>query len=46
MKDFNFFAPTRVVFGRESEEKLPQGCWIRFSRCLARLASAMWNWVG
>ena len=24
MKDFNFYAPTRVVFGRESEEKLPQ----------------------
>ena len=24
MKDFNFCAPTRVVFGRESEEKLPQ----------------------
>ncbi len=23
MKDFNFYAPTRVVFGRESEEKLP-----------------------
>ena len=22
--DFNFYAPTRVVFGRESEEKLPQ----------------------
>jgi len=24
MKDFNFYAPTRVVFGRESEEKLPE----------------------
>ena len=24
MKDFNFYAPTRVVFGRESEDKLPQ----------------------
>ena len=24
MKDFHFYAPTRVVFGRESEEKLPQ----------------------
>ncbi len=24
MKDFNFYAPTRVVFGRESESKLPQ----------------------
>ena len=24
IKDFNFYAPTRVVFGRESEEKLPQ----------------------
>ena len=24
MKDFNFYAPTRVVFGRESEEKLSQ----------------------
>ena len=24
MKDFNFYAPTKVVFGRESEEKLPQ----------------------
>ena len=24
MKDFNFYAPTQVVFGRESEEKLPQ----------------------
>ena len=24
MKDFNFYAPTRGVFGRESEEKLPQ----------------------
>ena len=24
MKDFNFYAPTRVVFGSESEEKLPQ----------------------
>ena len=24
MKDFNFYAPTRVVFGREAEEKLPQ----------------------
>ena len=24
MKDFSFYAPTRVVFGRESEEKLPQ----------------------
>ena len=24
MKDFNFYAPTRVVFGRESEEQLPQ----------------------
>ena len=24
MKDFNFYAPTRVVFGRDSEEKLPQ----------------------
>ena len=24
MKDFNFYVPTRVVFGRESEEKLPQ----------------------
>ncbi|MBR1502761.1 MAG: iron-containing alcohol dehydrogenase [Prevotella sp.] len=23
MKDFNFYAPTRVVFGKESEEKLP-----------------------
>ncbi len=24
MKDFNFYAPTRVVFGHDSEEKLPQ----------------------
>ena len=24
IKDFNFYAPTRVVFGREAEEKLPQ----------------------
>ncbi len=24
MKDFNFYAPTRVVFGRESEAKLPE----------------------
>ena len=24
MKDFNFYAPTRVAFGREAEEKLPQ----------------------
>ena len=24
MKDFNFYAPTRVVFGLEAEEKLPQ----------------------
>lgn len=24
MKDFNFYAPTRVVFGKDSEEKLPQ----------------------
>ena len=24
MKDFNFYAPTRVVFGREAEEMLPQ----------------------
>ena len=24
MKDFSFYAPTRVVFGREAEEKLPQ----------------------
>ena len=24
MKDFNFYAPTQVVFGREAEEKLPQ----------------------
>ena len=24
MKDFYFYAPTQVVFGRESEEKLPQ----------------------
>ena len=24
MKDFNFYAPTWVVFGRESEERLPQ----------------------
>lgn len=24
MKDFNFYAPTRVVFGRESEEQLSQ----------------------
>ena len=24
MKDFKFYAPTRVVFGREAEEKLPQ----------------------
>ncbi|MDE6012699.1 MAG: iron-containing alcohol dehydrogenase [Prevotella sp.] len=24
MKDFNFYAPTRVVFGRDSEEQLPQ----------------------
>lgn len=24
MKDFNYYAPTRVVFGRESEELLPQ----------------------
>ena len=23
MKDFNYYAPTRVVFGREAEEKLP-----------------------
>ena len=24
MKDFNFYAPTRVVFGRSSEAQLPQ----------------------
>ena len=24
MKDFNYFAPTRVVFGRESEARLPE----------------------
>lgn len=24
MKDFNFYAPTRVAFGRQSEEQLPQ----------------------
>lgn len=24
MKDFNFYAPTQVVFGRKSEERLPQ----------------------
>ena len=24
MKDFTYYAPTRIVFGRESEEKLPQ----------------------
>ena len=24
IKDFNFYAPTRVVFGRQSEEQLPQ----------------------
>ena len=24
MKDFNFYAPTRVVFGRESEARLPE----------------------
>ena len=24
MKDFNYYAPTRVVFGRESEAKLPE----------------------
>ena len=24
MKDFNYYAPTRVVFGRSSEEKLPE----------------------
>ena len=24
MKDFNFYAPTRVVFGRQSEEQLPK----------------------
>lgn len=24
MKDFNFYAPTRVVFGRSAEEQLPQ----------------------
>lgn len=24
IKDFNFYAPTRVVFGRDSEEQLPQ----------------------
>ena len=24
MKDFNFYAPTRVVFGKNSEEQLPQ----------------------
>ena len=24
IKDFNYYAPTRVVFGRESEEQLPQ----------------------
>jgi len=24
IKDFNFYAPTRVVFGKESEEKLPE----------------------
>ena len=24
MKDFNYYAPTRVVFGRQSEEKLPE----------------------
>ena len=24
MKDFNFYAPTRVVFGRNSEDQLPQ----------------------
>ena len=24
MKDFNFYAPTQVVFGKESEERLPE----------------------
>ena len=24
MKDFTYYAPTRIVFGKESEEKLPQ----------------------
>ena len=24
IKDFNFYAPTRIVFGRESESQLPQ----------------------
>jgi alcohol dehydrogenase YqhD (iron-dependent ADH family) len=24
IKDFNYYAPTRVVFGRSSEEQLPQ----------------------
>ena len=24
MKDFNYYVPTRVVFGRESEAKLPE----------------------
>ena len=24
MKDFNFYSPTEVVFGRESEEQLAQ----------------------
>ena len=24
MKDFNYYAPTRVVFGRESEARLPE----------------------
>lgn len=24
MKDFNFYAPTRVVFGKQSEEQLPR----------------------
>ena len=24
MKDFNFFAPTEIVFGKESEEKIAE----------------------
>lgn len=24
MKDFNFYAPTRVLFGKQSEEQLPR----------------------
>lgn len=24
MKDFSFYAPTQVVFGAQSEEKIPQ----------------------